>query len=304
MGRRGLWAVVFGGAVAIAMATSAAWACTEQAYLTTVGSTSGVAGAPVTVKASYFNEAQVDIRWANASGPVVATGQGPSFETTFNVPPGTTGGVHYIVATQAGSPNPATPFKVTVATPPPAVVAPDPPSSSQPAVSAPAASTPQGPAAAEPSSATAQQPETSAGTSATPSAPASSVAGRAPVNPAARPSPAQAVPARTSSPIAAAEGVAAAPFQPSPAVEATAAPEASAPAPSARTITDDLGSGFTAAEDGRAAPSLLTPLATGDRTSSVPALAAVLLTVGLAGLSLAFGVAGVQRRRRSPATTS
>lgn len=73
-----------------------AWACTDQAVIGTPGSGPnggsalqphwGPPGTKVLVEGREFRQKQVEVRWNSASGPLLATGQGPSFSAEFRVP--------------------------------------------------------------------------------------------------------------------------------------------------------------------------------------------------------------------------
>ena len=90
----------FTSLAAIAGVASAAWACTAAAPVTSISPKVGQPGAEVRVAGTNYAAGPVEIRWNGATGPVLATAQGPSFSQVVNVPADMAGGMYYMVAVQ------------------------------------------------------------------------------------------------------------------------------------------------------------------------------------------------------------
>lgn len=292
------------GLLALSLAgASFAWACAPQATVKADPS-SGVSGSRVKVSATGFRDAPVAIYWGSATGPVLATQNGPSFSVTVTIPKASPG-VHYITAQHTGDlayshPNASTQFTVTA--PPSSAPAPAPaPSGGE---QAPAPSGSQAAPAPAPSDG-GQAP-----------APAPSPAPAANAGPQASPSPSPAAtPSRNTSPARSARSrpvtprPEAAPAAPAPApVPAAAAAEIVTPAtpepqpepePAAQPLeadSADLWSGFESS-DSNALADRRTPA--GSSNGSALPVGIALLSVGMVGLLVGAGsLVGARRRQR------
>ena len=76
---------------------AAAWACSPAASVARIIPEFGPAGTEVTVSGTYYTT-QVEIHWATANGPVLATLAGPTFARKVTVPANASPGVYAIVA--------------------------------------------------------------------------------------------------------------------------------------------------------------------------------------------------------------
>lgn len=289
-----------------------AWACTPSAYLNPLEPSQGAQGTRVTVTGAKFEPREVEIRWNGREGAMLGTASGPSFSVQVTIP-AAADGVYYVTAVQrvAGGSDlsqvRSQPFDVVSAesqvlqprqapvqngnstpsqSPAPGETQPAGAPSTQPGSPAPAAQRPAGgvdisipipdggaePASRAPSGTQAQTTPAQAASSSSPAAqsPASArEAGQAPA------SQQTAAPAPTGD-------------QPAPA----------AAAPSSRSTTTDLWSGFAPFQGAsRAATGLDSANSTSGGVPSM--IGAGILAVGLAALLAGFALAGSQRRRAS-----
>lgn len=91
---------VFALLAAVTGVAATAWACSVASASTSISPKVGAPGSEVTVSGANYAHGPVEIRWNGASGPVLATTQGPDFSQVVNVPPGATAGMAYIAAVQ------------------------------------------------------------------------------------------------------------------------------------------------------------------------------------------------------------
>lgn len=124
MRRRAGILFIFGAAVPLVMLVSSAWACGVLATLKAAPSTTAV-GATVQASGSNYNSdmaqfTPVSIRLDSRTGPALATATpvAGKINPTFQVPAGTSGGDHLVMATQNrisdGTPKAGTPGRTTV----------------------------------------------------------------------------------------------------------------------------------------------------------------------------------------------
>ncbi len=86
------------GLALLVSAVSVAWACVPQGVLT-LNPASGPAGSQVTASTTGFPVGEaVDIHWDSQTGPVLASGTGPTFTKTITIPADAAGGTHIVVA--------------------------------------------------------------------------------------------------------------------------------------------------------------------------------------------------------------
>lgn len=304
------------GATAI-MLGAVAWACTAQPVIgTPVGGPnggsalspqSGPSTTQVRVDGRDFNAGPVEVRWNSAGGSELASPrpQGPSFSVTIVIPEASQG-THYVVAFQrdtAGNIDviARAPFQVTAAGTAPGYASSGSASgaSDSDAAGSTSAST-EGDTAGAPSAsgqpASGAQRLGSAPRSESPPAPAPAVTPVEPQPGQVRSAPAAnaAAPSRTAAPAGAATptpdgGATAAPAAPAVAVGALADE-----APSQRSVSSDLWSGF-ADGSSRSVGLADTPRSSG--SVPAPVVGAGVFAAGLVALFAGFGVAEARRRR-------
>ena len=300
MNRKGLMALA-GGLIAVVIAASAAWACTEFAEFTVVGETTVEPATSLTVEGVAFHPGPVQIRWETASGPVLGSGAGPEFTVSITVPADASSGVHYLVAVQQGSPNPAAPLSVRASQTAPAAkpTSPSSPTASSIADAAAQAPSPSAPDDQPSAPALAAAPAGSAAderTSVASGAASPDTTLRGPSGTTDRPTASGlaaeivAGAAKRESSARAGQSVEGSPARPAP--EAAAQLLATG---SARSASDDVWSGFAPAANRRGGPSLATPPGASGRTPLAPGLG--LLVVGLVTLTGGFAWVAGRRRR-------
>jgi len=101
-----------GALATVFAAASLAWACTPQAFLV-LSPNAGPAGTSRTATSAAFSDSPVELRWGSSSGPVLATGSGPSFSASFTVPSAAPGYYTVVAQTADGQGRALAQFRIT-----------------------------------------------------------------------------------------------------------------------------------------------------------------------------------------------